>query len=124
MCSRSWAVDIADMVGIFLGGALYRVPVLIDGLISSVSALLAARLCLASRCAMLASHTAAEPAAERILNELGLTAILHAGMKLGEGTGAVCMMPLLDMALAVYDGSVDFQDTGIEQYQQLGGEPL
>ncbi len=108
--------DIAGMVGLFLGGALYRVPILIDGLISSVAALIAARLCPNSRCAMLASHTSAEPAAASILNELGLTAILHAGMKLGEGTGAVCMLPLLDMALAVYHGSAVFDDTGIDQY--------
>ncbi len=114
--------DIAGMVGIFLGGALYRVPVLIDGLISSISALIAARLCPNSRCAMLASHTSAEPAAAAILNELGLTAVLHAGMKLGEGTGAVCMMPLLDMALSVYHNSAAFTDTGIEQYQPQGGE--
>lgn len=114
--------DIAGMVGVFLGGALYRVPVLIDGLISSISALIAARLCPNSRCAMLASHTSAEPAAARILEELGLTAVLHAGMKLGEGTGAVCMMPLLDMVLSVYHNSAAFTDTGIEQYQPQGGE--
>ena len=116
--------DIAGMVGVFLGGALYRVPVLIDGLISSVSALIAARLCPNSRCAMLASHTSAEPAAAAILNELGLTAVLHAGMKLGEGTGAVCMMPLLDMALSVYHNSAAFTDTGIKQYQPQGGETV
>lgn len=116
--------DIAGMVGIFLGGALYRVPVLIDGLISSISALIAARLCPNSRCAMLASHTSAEPAAAAILKELGLTAILHANMKLGEGTGAVCVMPLLDMALSVYYNSAAFADTGIEQYQPQGGETL
>ena len=116
--------DIAGMVGVFLGGALYRVPVLIDGLISSISALIAARLCPNSRCAMLASHTSAEPAAAAILAELGLTAVLHAGMKLGEGTGAVCMMPLLDMALSVYHNSAAFTDTGIEQYQPQGGETV
>ncbi len=116
--------DIAGMVGVFLGGALYRVPVLIDGLISSISALIAARLCPASRSAMLASHTSAEPAAAAILEELGLTAVLHAGMKLGEGTGAVCMMPLLDMALSVYHNSAAFTDTGIEQYQPQGGESV
>lgn len=114
--------DIAGMVGMFLGGALYRVPILVDGLISSVSALIAARLCPRSCCAMLASHTSAEPAAAKILEELGLTAVLWAGMKLGEGTGAVCMMPLLDMALSVYNNSAAFTDTGIEQYQKLGGE--
>lgn len=116
--------DIAGMVGVFLGGALYRVPVLIDGLISSISALIAARLCPNSRSAMLASHTSAEPAAAAILEELGLTAVLHAGMKLGEGTGAVCMMPLLDMALSVYHNSAAFTDTGIEQYQPQGGETV
>lgn len=114
--------DIAGMVGLFLGGALYRVPVLIDGLISSVSALIAARLCPNSRCAMLASHTSAEPAAAAILDELDLTAVLYADMKLGEGTGAVCMMPLLDMALSVYHNSAAFTDTGIEQYLPQGGE--
>lgn len=114
--------DIAGMVGLFLGGALYRVPILVDGLISSVSALIAARLCPGSTCAMLASHTSAEPAAARILEELGLTAILRADMKLGEGTGAVCMIPLLDMALSVYHGSAAFADTGIAQYQAQGGD--
>ena len=114
--------DIAGMVGLFLGGAIYRIPVLVDGLISSFSALIAARLCPNCRCAMLASHTSAEPAAAKIPDELELTAILHAGMKLCEGTGAVCMMPLLDMALSVYHGSAAFADTGIAQYQKLGGE--
>lgn len=114
--------DIAGMVGLFLGGALYRIPILVDGLISSLSALISARLCPESRCAMLASHISAEPAAARILEELGLTAILRADMKLGEGTGAVCLMPLLDMALSVYHGSAAFTDTGIAQYQKLGGE--
>lgn len=114
--------DIAGMVGLFLGGALYRVPVLIDGLISSISALIAARLCPNCRCAMLASHTSAEPAAAAILAELGLTAVIHAGLKLGEGTGAVCVMPLLDMALSVYHNSAAFADTGIGQYTPQGGE--
>ena len=122
--ARLGGFDLAGMVGLFLGCALRRVPVLVDGLISSVSALIAARLCPRCRCAMLASHTSAEPAAARILEELGLRAILHADMKLGEGTGAVCMMPLLDMALAVYHGSAAFTDTGIAQYERMGGDSV
>ncbi len=114
--------DLAGMTGLFLGGALYRVPVLIDGLISSVAALIAARLCPASTCAMLASHCSAEPAAQRILQELGLNAPLQAGLKLGEGTGAVCMLPLYDMALAVYHGSADFAAAGIAQYELQEGD--
>lgn len=114
--------DIAGMTGMFLGGALYRVPIVIDGLISSVSALIAARLCPNARCAMLASHCSAEPAAKRILDELGLHAVLDAALKLGEGTGAVCMMPLLDMALAVYDGSAGFEDAGVGRYTAQEGD--
>ncbi len=108
--------DIAGMTGVFLGGAICGVPVLIDGLISSVAALIAAKLCPAARSAMIASHCSAEPAAQQILQELGLKAVLNAGLKLGEGTGAVCMMPLLDLALAVYHESAAFTDTGVEQY--------
>ncbi|MBR5902679.1 MAG: nicotinate-nucleotide--dimethylbenzimidazole phosphoribosyltransferase, partial [Clostridia bacterium] len=114
--------DIAGMVGIFIGGALYRVPIVVDGLISSVAALVAARLCPNSRCAMIASHTSKEPAAGAILSELKLDPIIYADMKLGEGTGGVCMLPLLDMALSVYNGSAAFTDTGIEQYRKLGGD--
>nr|MCR5073244.1 nicotinate-nucleotide--dimethylbenzimidazole phosphoribosyltransferase [Clostridiales bacterium] len=61
-------------------------------------------------------HCSAEPAAKAILNGLGLTPLLFAGMKLGEGTGAVCLLPLLDAALAVYHGSVSFDQAGIEPY--------
>ncbi len=114
--------DIAGLTGLYIGAAIERIPILIDGLISSVAALLAARLVPNCRAAMLASHCSKEPVAQAILRELGLDAILYADMKLGEGTGAVCMLPLLDMALAVYDGSVTFAETAIEQYVPQGGE--
>lgn len=114
--------DIAGMAGLFLGGALYRVPILVDGLISAPAALIAARLCPNSTRAMIASHVSAEPAAVKILQELGLGAVLRADLRLGEGTGAVCMMPLLDLALAAYHGAAAFSDVGIGQYEKLGGE--
>ena len=114
--------DIAGLVGLYIGAAMERIPILIDGLISSVAALLAARLVPNSKTAMLASHCSKEPVAQAILDELGLSAILYADMKLGEGTGAVCMLPLLDMALAVCHGSVSFAETGIEPYAPQGGK--
>ena len=120
--SKVGGFDIAGMVGLYLGGALYRVPVIIDGLISCAAALLAAMLCPNAVCAMVASHCSAEPAAKMLLERLGLTAVIHAGLKLGEGTGAVCMMPLLDMALSVYNNSVSFTDTGIDQYTPQEGK--
>ena len=115
--------DLAGLCGLYIGAALHRIPILIDGLPSSVAALVAARLVPNCKTAMLASHCSAEPVAQAILNELGLDAILFADMKLGEGTGAVCMLPLLDAALAVYHGSVSFSETGIAQYVLQKGDP-
>ena len=114
--------DLAGLAGLYIGAAMHRVPILIDGLPSSVAALVAARLVPNAKTAMLASHCSAEPVANAILKELGLDAILFADMKLGEGTGAVCMLPLLDAALSVYDGSVSFSETGIAQYVPQKGD--
>ena len=58
----------------------------------------------------------------QILRELGLVPVIRAGLKLGEGTGAACMLPLLDMALAVYHGSAAFADAGVEQYTIQEGD--
>lgn len=113
--------DLAGLVGVYIGAAMHRIPVLIDGLPSSAAALVAARLVPNAKTAMLASHCSKEPVAQAILDALGLDAILYADMKLGEGTGAVCMLPLLDMALSVYNGSVSFAETGIEPYVPQGG---
>lgn len=110
-------LDIAGLTGVFLGGALYRVPVLIDGFISAAAALLAARLCPASTQAMLASHLSAEPAARLLLDALALKPMITAGLHLGEGTGAVCAVPMLDMALAVYKNMSTFEQIGMEAYE-------
>ena len=108
--------DLAGMCGLFLGGALYRVPVLIDGFPSAAAALCAARLCDRARKAMLASHVSAEPAGAALLQALGKRPLITAGLRLGEGSGAVAAMPLLDMALAVYRECYSFAEGGIEPY--------
>ena len=110
-------LDIAGMCGTFLGGAIHRVPVLVDGFISAVAALCALRIAPLSRQAMLAAHVSAEPAARMVLEALGLQPMISAGLRLGEGTGAVAALPLLDMALAVYDGMVTFDNIGMEAYE-------
>ena len=108
--------DIAGLAGIFIGGALYRIPIIVDGIISAVSAMVAARLCPACQNAMLASHMSREPSARMLLDELSLKPLITAEMSLGEGTGAVAILPLLDLALAVYHGSSSFSDIGIDAY--------
>lgn len=105
--------DIAGLCGVFLGGARYRLPVIVDGVISAVAALTAARLCPMVRDYMLASHRSAEPACGLVLDELDLHPILDAGMRLGEGTGAVALLPLLDMAIAVYRDLMTFEEIGM-----------
>lgn len=109
-------LDIAGLCGVCLGGALCRVPVLLDGLIATVAALCAVRLCPPARDALLASHVSAEPAARMILDELGLSGPISAGLRLGEGSGAVAALPLLDMALRVYDSGHTFGALGIDAY--------
>ncbi len=111
--SKVGGFDMAGMAGLFLGGALYRIPVMIDGYISAVSALVAARLCPAARAAMLPSHVSAEPAGRMVLEALGVEPLVYAGMRLGEGTGAVAALPLYDCALAVYDHLLTFADIGM-----------
>ncbi len=105
--------DIAGLCGVFIGGALYGVPVIIDGFISAVSALVAARLCPAAREYMIASHMSAEPADVLVLEALGMEPIIHADMRLGEGTGAVALLPLIDMAVTVYHGLMTYSDIGM-----------
>lgn len=108
--------EIAGMVGAFLGGMRYRVPVVIDGVISAVAALTAVRICPECRKFMLPSHMSREPAMVKIVQELGLDPIIHADMALGEGTGAVALFPLLDMAHRVYTGPHTFDDLGMDAY--------
>ena len=94
-------------------------PVVMDGFISCVSALIAMRICPAARNYILASHVSKEPAAHLILENMGKEAIIHADMCLGEGTGAVALFPILDLATAVYHSMSTFDDIHVEQYEEL-----
>ena len=118
--SKVGGLDIAAMTGFYLGAASRKSPVLLDGAISCAAALLAVRLCPNARKAMLASHRPAEPCGQLLLTELGLEPVLDAGLHLGEGTGAVAAMPLLDMALSVYQNMSTFDHMGIEAYHPDG----
>ncbi|MGN0707526.1 MAG: nicotinate-nucleotide--dimethylbenzimidazole phosphoribosyltransferase [Faecalibacterium sp.] len=115
--------DIAGLCGVFLGGALEKVPVIMDGFISSVAALCAVRLAPNASKAIFASHCSSEPAARQILTELGKAPLLIAGMHLGEGTGAAACIPLWDAALAVYQNCYSFEQGGIPAYTPQGGRP-
>ena len=109
-------LDLAALCGAVIGGALYRVPILLDGLITNAAALCAVRLCPQAGKALLASHISAEPAARKLLEALSLEPLICAGLRLGEGSGAAAALPLLDQALAVYHSGHTFGHLGIDAY--------
>ena len=110
--------DIAAMTGAFLGGALYHVPIIMDGFISGVAALCAVKLCPAVAGYILPSHISAEPAGRMLMEEMGFAPMIHGDLRLGEGTGAVALMPLLDMAVSVYRHAATFEDIQVEAYEK------
>lgn len=118
--SKVGGLDLAGLCGVFLGGALYRVPILMDGVITAAAALCAVRLCPAAAQAIFASHCSAEPCGRLLLDALGKKPLLTAEMHLGEGTGALAVMPLLEMALAVYHDGSTFSDYGMTAYTPQG----
>ncbi len=115
--------DIAGMAGAFLGGMIHRMPMIVDGMISAAAALLAERVCPGTREFMLPSHVGREPASARLLRALGLSPVISAQLALGEGTGAVLLIPMLDMALRVYNGTHTFENLGMEAYAPQEEKP-
>ena len=109
-------LELSAMCGAFLGGAAAKVPVAADGFLSALSALCAVRMCPSAKQAVFPSHVSAEPAGKAVLEALGLRAPIAADMRLGEGTGAVCLLPLLRLALAVYGSGQTFGALGIDAY--------
>ena len=112
-------LDIAGLAGVFLGGAICHIPIVIDGFISSAAALCAARI--VSDCGdyMMPSHRSNEPAGGMVLEALGLSPLIDCGMSLGEGSGAVAVLPLFEMGLEVYNRMSTFEEIKVEQYEEL-----
>lgn len=117
--SKVGGLDIAGMTGAFLGGAIYHIPVLIDGFISSAAALCAVRMVPETADYILASHCSGEPAGRMVLEELKLPYLIDAKMSLGEGSGAVAAIPLLEMGVNVYRKMSTFEEIKVEQYEEL-----
>lgn len=110
--------DIAGMVGMYIGGMEYSIPVVMDGMISMVAALVADKLKEGVTEYMIPSHISREPVALHIVKELKLHPVIDANMALGEGTGAAIMIGMLKTALEVYDKCYHFDSTDIEQYER------
>ena len=114
--------DIAALAGVCIGGALYRMPVVLDGVITMTAALLADRIIPGIRDYLILSHMGKEPASRLIADELKLKAVIDANMALGEGSGAVMMLSLLDDAYCVYTKAARFSDIRLENYVRFSKE--
>ena len=98
-------LDIAGLTGMCIGGALHKMPIVMDGAISAIAALAAERIAPGVKGYLIPSHLSREPVAKRIMAELDVFPVIDGDMALGEGTGAVMMLALLDVALSVYVGN-------------------
>lgn len=107
--------EIAGLAGAYIAAAQNGVPVLVDGFISSVAALVAVRINPAVRAWLLFAHTSAEPGHQRVLDALEAQPLLQLGMRLGEGSGAAAAVPLLQLACALHCGMATFAEAGVSE---------
>ncbi len=111
-------LEIAAMAGFFAESGAAGMTIVLDGYVASAAALIAERLQPGTARSMIASHVSAEPGHCSVLEHLGLSPFLDWKMRLGEGTGALLLMPLLDAAAAITCHMATFQDAGIEAKAQ------
>lgn len=113
--SKIGGFDIAGICGCFLGAARNRVPIVIDGLISSVAALCAYRLNSNVKDYIFPSHLSAEPGMIFIMNEIGLEPMFNLKMRLGEGSGCPLAFNLIETALYTINNMVCFEEAGLDK---------
>jgi nicotinate-nucleotide--dimethylbenzimidazole phosphoribosyltransferase len=111
--SKIGGLEIAALAGLIIGAAGRRIPILIDGFISSVAALVAVKLCPNVFHYLVPSHLSAESGHALLMNYLNLKPYLNMGMRLGEGTGAVLAMHLVEAAARLTVEMATFEDANI-----------
>jgi nicotinate-nucleotide--dimethylbenzimidazole phosphoribosyltransferase len=105
--------EIVAMAGFYAAAAQGGATVVLDGYVSGAAALIAVRLAPPSAKAMIAGHCSAEPGAKGVLAALGLEPVLDWNMRLGEGTGALLAMPMLDAAAAILTKMATLEELGV-----------
>lgn len=105
--------EIGGIAGVILGAAYYKIPVVVDGFISSAGALVAKELAPASLDYMIAAHRSMELGHRIMLGELGFRPLLDLNLRLGEGTGAALAMNIVESAAQVISKMLTFEDAGV-----------
>lgn len=102
--------EIAAMVGLILGGASLRIPIILDGFIAGAAAIIAINLYPECKNMLIASHISKEAGHRVLLDYLNLQSYLDLGLRLGEGTGAVLLLPLIDSAVRVLHEMISLEE--------------
>lgn len=113
--SKVGGYEIGAIAGLILGAASERKPVLVDGFISTAGALLAQGLCPAAADYMIASHQSLEPGHAVALERLGKKPLLDLELRLGEGTGAVLAMHLVEASVRILTRMATFEEAGVSE---------
>ncbi len=115
--------EIGVLAGVVLGGSLARRVVVMDGFISAAGGLIAHRLCPTVRDYVVAAHRSSEAGHRIVLFHLGLRPLLDLGMRLGEGTGAVLAMGLVEAAAVCLTEMATFAEAGVSdrETEDAGG---
>ena len=111
--SKVGGFDIAGMAGIMLAGAAYRVPVVVDGYISTAAAIIATQIEPKVRDFLICSHSSNEKGAATASNLLAFDTMLDLNMRLGEGTGSAIMFNIIEAATFMNQEMLTFQEAGI-----------
>ncbi|WP_297637313.1 nicotinate-nucleotide--dimethylbenzimidazole phosphoribosyltransferase [uncultured Clostridium sp.] len=106
--------DICGMAGVFLGAAKMKVPVVIDGFISAVAAMVACRLNPLVKEYLFSSHKSFEIGYDLAMKELELNPILNLNMRLGEGSGCPLAFSIIDFANSMVNNMGTFEDAKID----------
>ncbi len=112
---RLGGFEIAALAGAYIAAAQARIPVLVDGFIATVAALVAVRLNAGVRDWLLFAHRSHERGHARVLAALDARPLLDLGMRLGEASGAAMAVPLLRMACALHRDMATFEQAGVSQ---------
>lgn len=112
--SKVGGFDIAGLIGVFLGAAYFKLPVVIDGIISSAAALCTYKLCENAKEYMIPSHCSEEPGYVAAINALGMKPYFNLGMRLGEGTGCPLTFLLIDMAAKIISDMSTFEEVSMD----------
>jgi nicotinate-nucleotide--dimethylbenzimidazole phosphoribosyltransferase len=114
--------EIAGLAGSILAASAYRIPVIVDGFISTAAAMIAVSLCPLARHYLIAAHASMELGHRRMLEWLQIEPLLELDMRLGEGTGAVLAMSLVEAACKLLSEMATFDEAGVSKKGLHHGE--